>query len=239
MTRIYICDEEKKWQNEAASILKSFAEKRGAEAKITCFSTPEEVLHSKGPAPDVLFTDIEFEDGESGIDAAKEINRLYPECHIVYLAKRIEHALDVYNTKHVWYVIREQFRQRLPEIYDKVCGIDDDRKSYLVVKTTDGATVRIACRGIMYLERHDRKTFIVTYERKYVVKDRIPVILDKLPADRFARCHNSFAVNLDKVREVRPGSLVMRNGTEIMISRGYSKSFKSEYMARMESRAVK
>lgn len=238
MTKIYICDGEKKWQEKVSAMLTDFSEKQHAPVKISCFDSIDKALKSEEPAPDVMFTEVEFDGEEKGIDMVGEVNRVYPECNVVYMTDNVRYALDVYDTRHIWFALKEQLGERIPEIYRKVCLLDEERRSYLVIRTTDGTTVRIPCRDIMYIERKDRKTIIVTYERRYEVKERIPFVLEKLPSDRFARCHNSFAVNLDKVGEIHSGSLRMRNGTEIVISRGYNKSFRAEYMNRVNSRAV-
>ncbi len=248
MVRIFLCDENKRWQEQESQILHDYAAIIGAEIRISCYDDPRDLLASDGLAPDVLLCDTEFsrlqpEDPDAaepaGITAVKQINQLFPRCLVIYVTENLDHALDAYRTEHLWFALKEQLAERLPEIVDKYYRIDNERKSNLVIRTTDGITASIPCRDIIYLERRDRKTVIVTHNRRYEVRDRISNIFDMLPRGRFARCHNSFAVNLDKIKEIDSRSVHMRNGAGIIISRGYSKAFREEYHKREESRTVK
>ena len=250
MVNIYLCDNDIQWLEKATQMLNKYAVEKRAEIQVKCFSDPQSLFDADVTAPDVLFCDIEFErcpsakgDADAlkpaGIDAVNEINRIFPNCQVVYVTDTLDYVLDVYQTDHMWYVLKDQFRDRLPGIVDKYERINRKRKSDLVIRTADGLTAMIPCRDILYLERRDRKTVIVTYNRRYEVRDRISDILDKLTPGRFVRCHNSFAVNMEKIREIRPRSVLMKNGAEIIISRGYSKSFRDEYHDWAESRTVK
>ena len=243
MVRIFICDSDIKWQKSATEILEAYALKQDTDIVIYCFDGLDAMLDNDGPAPDMLFIDIEFRNDGSVdsdvIEAVKEVNRLYPECQVVYMADSLTYAPDVYQTIHIWFVLKEQLADWLPEIVDKYELIDRERKSDLIIRTTSGSSVRIPCRQIMYIERKGRKTIIVTYREIYEVRERIPDVFDKLPPGRFARCHNSFVVNMEKIREIQTKNLFMRNGKEIMISRGYSKGFKNEYSKWAKKKTVK
>lgn len=247
MVRIFICDEDKTWQEKESQILSDYASETGITVSIRCFDDPHALLASDGLAPDVLFCDTVFScDQEEGVDtdepagitAVKQINQLFPRCQVIYIAKDTDCVLDVYRTEHLWFALKDQLAERLPEIVGKYYRIDNERKADLVIRTTDGSTAVIPCRDIMYLERRDRKTVIVTHNRRYQVRGRLSEILEKLPIGRFARCHNSFAVSLDKIREIDTRSVRMKNGAEIIISRGYGKAFRDIYHKYAENRTV-
>ena len=249
MVRVFICDEDKKWQEAEAQILNGYAAAIGVDLQIKSFDSTQALLDTDGPAPDALFIATEFTccgderdacDTEAvGISSVRQINQMFPRCQVVYVAENYGNVIDVYRTDHLWFVLRDQLISYLPEIVDKYNRIDKERKSNLIIKTVDGITAVIPFRDIIYLERRDRKTIIVTHNRRYEIKDRISMILDLLPPGRFARCHNSFAVNMDKIKEISSKSLHMRNGIEIIISRGYSKAFRNEYNTWMENRLAK
>ena len=248
MRKIVICDDEQTWLDRAGSILERFLSERGMDTELELCSSIDEIPET----PDVVFMDIEFgaADGEegsgsgstgeaAGIAAAAEINRRYPDCQVVYLTNYLNYAVDVYETEHVWYLLKEQFEERLPEVMQKIADNEEAARAELVVVTSHGSIESVRCRDILYLERKDRRTVIVTYRQRYEVRDRIPVIMSKLPARGFARCHNSYAVNLDKVSVIQKNSILMKNGDELLISRGYGRSFRTEYMDWAGSRMVR
>lgn len=48
-------------------------------------------------------------------------------------------------------------------------------------------------------------TFVYTRRESYVMAMNITEFCNKLPAAHFFRCHRSFCVNLNKIREIEPG----------------------------------
>lgn len=74
------------------------------------FQNGSELLKEEHPKMHILFMDIEMP-GESGIDLAMEVNRKWPECRIIYLTNYWSYAMDVYETHHVYYIVKENSRK--------------------------------------------------------------------------------------------------------------------------------
>ena len=252
MIRIVLCDDDRLWLAKAADMISSFTESEEIEAEVYRCDSPsgipdlftEESVDAGYTAPDVVFMDIEFDktvcgEDRSGIEAAKDINRMYPDCKVVFLTNYLNYALDVYQTEHMWYTTKEQFADRLPDIFAKVSKMESELKSKLVIGGANGKQVCICCSDIKYLERHDRRTIIKTGGGEHVVHQRIPVLQDKLPSESFGRCHTSFIVNFEKIASIGEKSLLLNDGTEILISRGFGKSFRTKYMNWAGEQAVR
>ncbi len=248
---IIIVDDDKDWLQTAGQILQRFADQK-ADRKISlhCYenadSTLAELTGSKTAAgikpqtaaPDLAFLDIEFGTSPDGIGLAGQLNERFPACQIVYLTNYLHYALDVYQTDHIWYVLKPQFEERLPEIFSKLAAIRNNRETKLSLTAADGHIVTLRCGDILYLERQTRMTRIVTVNSSYHTRSRIPELAAKLPAGSFARCHNSYIVNLTRVSEIYAKSILLEDGSEILISRGYSRSFRAAWMAWAESITV-
>lgn len=58
----------------------------------------------------IMFMDIEMSD-ENGIDLAMEVNRKWPKCQVVYLTNYWSYAMEVYETRHVYYIVKEKFEK--------------------------------------------------------------------------------------------------------------------------------
>ena len=237
-----ICDDNRAWLDEAEEMLREYADEHEIALRTACYESPDDLLKDHGEIPDVIFMDIEFENSEDpdsyGIKAAAEINKLFPDCRIVYVTNYLRYAVEAYETEHIWFVTKSRFREYLPEIFSRIIRGKAVSRSEVVVKTIDGTISRIRCRDIIFLERRDRKTRIITPGRTYQVKSRLPEVLDKLPTEKFARCHASFAVNLEKVREIHRDSLILEEGTELVISRGFNKTFRIKYMNMVKNKIV-
>lgn len=236
MRAIAICDDNKEWLGKAAGIVYDYLKEQGKDLDIICYNDTKSCIEGLPQEAGVLFMDIEWEqpDGRTtepkGIVAATEINAKYPDCRIVYLTNHLGYALDVYHTEHAWYVLKEQFEERLPEVFEKLAALEEESRRDIVLRTDDGRVVKILCREICHAERSGRKTRVVTDKDELVIREKISELEKILPASGFARCHNSIIVNLAKVKEIYQGCLVMEDGTEILISRGHSRSFRAEYM---------
>lgn len=236
------------------------------DTEVLCYNDIDECIEELPADVGVLFMDIEWEEGDldsvsrsplreqndvksekdkaktlpKGIEAAGRINTKYPNCRIVYLTNHLGYALDVYQTEHAWYVLKEQFEERLPEVFEKLENLEEEARRSIVVRTLEGNTLRINCSDICYVERVGRKTKIATDSdaREIEVRSKISDIESLLPAAGFARCHNSIIVNLARVNEIHRNQVLVDGGQPLPISRGHSRGFRTKYMDWAKDRAL-
>lgn len=105
-----------------------------------------------------------------------------------------------------------------------------DGKSVVTVKTSDG-WVPIPFSDVMFLEAKNRKTHVYGSELSGTHKYSLQEFEFILPVDSFIRCHRSFIVNVNHIREIYPDThstflLLMKNGTKISVSQSYSSYFR-------------
>ena len=237
--RAAVCDDEESWRSIARHILHAFSDETGAEIQLSEYGDSEELLTTNEPAPDVLFCDIELGGPVNGIDLVRALARRWPRCQIVYVTNFLRYAPEVYVTEHLWFVLKERFASRLPEIMEKLDRKMDSDSRVLMINTLSHETATIACPQLLSFERRGRETTINTIDgQSYEVSDRLPTLLDRLPSRDFARCHASFAVNLNHVRLVRANALVLDDGSELPISRRFGRGFRERYLDWADDHAV-
>ena len=89
--------------------------------------------------------------------------------------------MDAYETKHIYYILKEKFEEKLPCIMDKairqlkVCGSKE-----MAFQCHGGVIVRLNLDEIMYFERNIRVTYIVTQNGRYVIDEKIREIEQKI-----------------------------------------------------------
>lgn len=225
---IGICDGDRIWCRKAEQMIEQFVENANFEAEIYCFAGSGEMLAYSGLPLDVLFLDIELE-GENGIEVARKLNEKWKSCQIVYLTNYLNYATDVYQTDHVYFVMKEQFADRMADVFSKISHNQEQGKKKLAFACREGRTVFLSPDEIYYFERKGRKTVIETVWGSYEIKDRMDEILLKLPEMDFVRCHNSYIVYLNHVKEAGRDFFQMENGATIMISRGYAKETREAF----------
>lgn len=81
-----------------------------------------------------------------------------------------------------------------------------------------GRMLRIPFREILYLESDKRYSILHTVHENQRVLMKLSDVLDRLP-DYFVRCHQSFAINLSKIRCYERNEVILENGEKITVSR--------------------
>ncbi|KKI89559.1 LytR family transcriptional regulator [Bacillus sp. SA1-12] len=105
-----------------------------------------------------------------------------------------------------------------------------DGKSVITVKTLDG-WVPISFSDVKYLEVKDRKTHVFTNRLLGTHKNSLQEFEYMLPRESFIRCHRSFIVNVNHIKEIYPDThstfvLEMNNEARIPVSQSYSSYFR-------------
>lgn len=177
-----------------------------------------------------MFVDIQNDDN-SEIEIVKKVNREWPVCQVVYVSDGFHHVMDAYETKHIYYILKEKFEEKLPCIMDKAirqlkaCGSKE-----MAFQCHGGVIVRLKLDEIMYFERNLRVTNVVTREYRYIVDEKISEIEERMMSEDFVRCHSSFLVNFFYVKACTKKELILKNGQVIDISRSYWGKVEKEYV---------
>lgn len=103
-------------------------------------------------------------------------------------------------------------------------------KSVVTVKYHEG-WVPVPFPDVMYLEASDRKTHVVTEKLIGTHKYTLNEFDFLLPKDYFVRCHRSFIVNVNYIKEIYPDThstlvLIMKNRNKITVSQSYTSYFR-------------
>lgn len=84
-----------------------------------------------------------------------------------------------------------------------------------------GRKIILLPMDIQYLEREKRSTLAVCVGETVRTSSGLTELQAQLGSDYFVRCHNSYIVNLNFVKEFCRNELILRNGKKVPISRRY------------------
>lgn len=101
----------------------------------------------------------------------------------------------------------------------------EDEKCFLVLPCRKNEIV-LEEGEIHFIERDKRVTRIHTDQESVVTTMKISEVYEYLDHKKFVLCHNSFIVNLEKVRIFNRSEITLRNGQVIPISRSHWKGTK-------------
>ncbi|MDQ0973360.1 two-component system response regulator LytT [Neobacillus niacini] len=196
-----------------------------------------------GLKPDLVFLDIELAD-ESGLDLAKQLEKLNPAPATVFATAYDEFALMAFELNAVDYILKPFDEERIGKTLKKIKKMkkigDQDFPIYSSEKNLQNGKIAVLVderiillpnADIVYLESSEGKCTIETMDQRYTVSEALVVLEKKLPNTEFLRVHRSFIVNIDHIVEIEPWfnstyNLIMKNDSKVPVSRTYVKELK-------------
>lgn len=166
----------------------------------------------------IFIMDIILNDA-SGIDIAKKINEQAKNAVIIFISGYLEKATEVYDTVHCYFIYKPDMENRLPLAIAKAeKQINENRKKLVIQLKEKKVFINVA--NIHYLERIKRTTHIYEKQKHYECSFDLNYFNNQL-LDYFIRCHRSFIVNLNEVKEFKRTEFLLNDGTIVPISRSY------------------
>jgi hypothetical protein len=103
-------------------------------------------------------------------------------------------------------------------------------KLVVTIKTQDG-WIPVPFSKVVYFEAKDKKTYVNAEEHTGTHKYSLQEFEFFLPKDYFIRCHRSYIVNVNHIKEIFPDThstfiLLMDNGDQVPVSQSYSSYFR-------------
>lgn len=100
MIKLFLCDDNRLHLEHTAKYISSLP--RSSAFEVQTFSAPQELLAKirEGDVPNIAILDVEMPKIE-GIPLAEQINRLCPQCKIIFLTGFTRYAYDAYYAEHI------------------------------------------------------------------------------------------------------------------------------------------
>lgn len=240
MLRIGICDSDRETVKKYINFLEQWIESKGEKyedwkVEIFGFLTASEVLEclkQDGEKMDLLLQSIGL-DHEKEIQMAEEIQRKSPQLNIVFLTKHIQSHLEIYPWKKMFFCLKADMEQWLPQLMDKMWNEKGNQEEAVFQWESSRKNNIVLVRNILYCERNLRVTDLhyVGGEGKCHHKlDELEEIFNEHDSEKgFCRCHNSFLVNLRHTEKIDKYELRLDDGTSLPISRSHKKETVRRY----------
>lgn len=224
MLKLFICDDNLIHLSREITYISSLP--CHVEFEVQAFSVPSEFFSRirSGDVPDIAILDIEMPKVD-GISLAEQLNRLCPQCKIIFLTGFTRYSSDAYYADHIWFVLKTDMEKYLPAALDKAISLlkTSQPDLYLLIQQ-QRTLLRLPLKKILYLERITYRTRVKTLEEEFFVRAAPADLIAHLPADSFIRCHQSYWVNTGKICSQIGSSFVLVDGEDVPISRTYRQS---------------
>ncbi len=177
---------------------------------------------------EIVFLDIYMKD-LNGIDTARELRAIDPDCLLVFVTSSRDFALDGFALNALHYLIKPVDGQKIAEVFARARKIRHQLQKYIEV-LSDRILVKIPVNSIQYVEVYDKACFIHKKEEKIKTYLSLDEVAQKLAADAFLRCHRSYLVNMRAIVSVEENDFLLQSGLRIPIRQSEKRAIKQLYM---------
>lgn len=220
MLQIAVCDDEKLYLNEVLQILHDTL--GDTPNRIQTFQNSAALLaavEEDGYIPNIAVLDIRMDEVD-GITLAKQLNRASPTSKVIFISSYSGYLMDVYETEHVYFVLKPNMEERLPVALQKALASTATVKTLSVKSGSYHQRIRLD--AILYIERLKHKTIVHTDEGDIETAQLPKTLIDSggVQAD-LIRCHQSFWVCSKAIAAMEREQFKLRDGSFVPISRTY------------------
>ncbi|MGB5227309.1 LytR/AlgR family response regulator transcription factor [Eudoraea sp.] len=240
MLQAVIVDDEKKALQSLSWELTNFSDEINVVAS---FTDPFEALNYLNQnTPDCLFLDIEMPTMDGFQFIQKLSNKDFP---VVITTAYNQYAIKALKNEAIDYLLKPIDTDDLKETIVKIkkfnaknytsdklekilMNFNANEKHKKITFNTDGKLVFLESDQILYAESDGNySTIYLADGHKIVLTKKLKEVNELLPSDSFFRIHNSYVINLNKIKEFlkTDGYVVLQSNHKIPVSRQKKSDF--------------
>lgn len=243
MLDIYVCEDNKIQLELISKYVSNTILIEQLDMQLACASTTSgKILEQakKSENTGVFFLDICLQSEMTGLILAQELRKIQPRCFIIFITSHSEMSILTfqYKVEALDFIIKdssENIRKRIHEclmdINKKILTVNKKQQKSILITQND-RLIAVDYDEVLFFETSENNHKIILHAKKRVVEftghlKSVEVQLDY----RFYRCHRSYIVNTDNIKEVNFQKLTiyMENGEICPISVRAKTSFKKYY----------
>ena len=180
----------------------------------------------EGMEYDIIFLDL-FMDDSFGMRIAQKLRELSYREKIIFCTASADYALESYSVYASGYVLKPYGLDDIKRTLDRFLP-EYQSDSYQVKQKS--RIVYIPLNEIMYVESNNTKCILHRTEgREYILYKKLGQIENELNDRRFLRCHQSYLVNMNYIREAN-NFFLLKNGDEVLLRQKSKKAIQQKFL---------
>lgn len=226
--RLAICDDNALERDLLHTLLQKYFSEISVRCEFTLYDRGETLYYdvSEGKEYNMVFLDLYMGDS-FGIRIAKKLRDLSYRGKIIFCTVSSDYALESYDVYASGYILKPYGLQDIKRTLDRF--LPEYQSASYQVKQKSGV-VYIPVNEILYVESDNTKCILHrTGDRNYVLYKKLTQIETELNDERFLRCHQSYLVNMNYIREANDVFL-LQNGEEVLIRRKSKKELHQKFL---------
>lgn len=230
MFRLYMCDDDKKWLDNAAERIHTFFNAKGVEIEIEKFNNSENLLNTiieKKQPPEILILDIDMP-GNNGFEVAQKVKDIYPDIILIFYTMHEKYVFESFKLQPFRYVCKETTATQLENALGAALNLLGERKDRIISFKTEDGFCNVYVSTIMYFEVEKRRCNIHLKDGRILnVRKTIKQLLVEIDNLDFVTVHSGAVVNVRYIDSYSNVDATIENGDKIDVSRRNFKCLKS------------
>jgi len=233
MLHIAICDDDSAAVQSNRKLAEDCLKQCGSAGEIAAYTHSDNLLYDiteDGFFFDLILLDIEMP-GSTGMELAGKIRPFLPNVKIIFITSHVEYAIDAFELSIFRYVPKNDIARRLPgAICDAIRLIELEEGQFYTIQT-NSRLEKIPYKEILFLSRDGKNTSITTAGGAAKVRKSLQQVYEELAAEEFIFIDRGCIVNMIHVTQVKEGTVVLKNGDALPISRSHLQEVKAQINA--------
>lgn len=228
MIKIAICDDDKEILDYMGRILENHYQ---SQVKISYYINTAYLLEDweeLGQQSDIVLLDIRFE-GDNGILVAQQLQQIKKNVKIIFITAIIEYSKEIFEAQPFYFLVKPVSKTKIIEVVDKAIAMVHEEDENFILLQTKGEIIKVKIDDIWYIESDRRNINIYETGRNIRILKKLDEIEMQLP-EYFIRCHQSYLVNMDKIKRLEMKEIELVNGIHIPISKGRYSYTKEKFL---------
>ncbi len=228
--RVAICEDDNIMRENLCSLCNDILTDDGVEYSLESFHSAcelEKRLKNENFPFDLLILDIQMK-GMTGMELAHSLREKGNRVSIIFVTAYEDYLREGYGVQPIHFFLKPVKREALAS------AIHTDLKLNYIPKTVvvhiGSKLVHLSLSDIRYIESYNHSIVIHQSTGNSTYYFSLSEFEKQLPKGQFARCHNSYLVNLNAVHEIGRTELHLQNGEVLPIGRTYYKMFQSSFV---------
>ena len=234
--RLAICDDNDLERDLLHNLLQKYFSETSVRCEFTLYDRGSNLYYdvAEGIEYDIIFLDL-FMGDSFGINIAQKLRDISYRGKIIFCTVSADYALESYQVYASGYILKPYSLDDIRQTLDRFMP-EYQCNSYQIKQKSK--IVYIPLNEIMYVESNNTKcTLHMTDNREYNVYKKLKEIEIELNDPRFLRCHQSYLVNMNYVREA-DDVFLLQNGEKILIRNKSKKEIQQKVMDYKKNQAI-